>query len=181
MSELAALLQRYSIKRGDFVLASGAKSTYYLDVRRTALTGSGAKAIGEELYTLARRVAPDAAGCGGMTLGADPLITAMSVAAAARSAEFDGVIVRKEAKGHGTQSWLECAGSLAGDEELVAVDDVVTTAGSTIKAIEKLRAHGFVIRHALCVVDREAGGAEALQEIGVELHALFAVSELVES
>lgn len=180
MTELVDLLRRYSVKRGDFVLASGAKSTYYLDVRRTALTGRGAQLIGQMLFARARSVCADAVGCGGMTLGADPLITAMSIAAADKGVPWGGVIVRKEAKGHGTESWLECAGSLNGDEQIVAVDDVVTTAGSTIRAIERLRDHGFVVRDALCVVDREAGGAAALDAIGVQLHPLFRVSELLQ-
>src|SRR5690606_38399547 len=91
---------------------------------------------------------------------------------------FGGVIVRKEPKGHGTESWIESAGNLAGDEEIVAVDDVVTTAGSTIQAIEKLRDFGFIVNHAICVVDREAGGQQALADIGVELHSLMRISEL---
>ncbi len=180
MKDLVALLRLHSLQKGDFLLASGARSPYYLDVRRTALTGAGARAIGRAAIAVARRVAPDAVGCAGMTLGADPIITALCVAAEDLGVEWGGVIVRKEPKGHGTQNWLEIAGTLRGDEEIVAVDDVVTTAGSTLQAIARLRDHGFTVRHAICVVDREAGGAQALADAGVTLHPLLVMSELLE-
>lgn len=179
MSDLIAQLQRYSLQRGDFILASGAHSSYYLDVRRTALTAAGAQEIGREAMKLAAIVAPDAVGCGGLTLGADPIITAMCVAAAQSNMEWGGVIVRKQAKSHGTQKSVEVAGNLVGNEEIIAVDDVVTSAGSTIEAIERLREYGFVVRHAICVVDREAGGAAALAQHGVTLHSLVSVSQLL--
>lgn len=179
MSELADLLREYSVQRGEFVLASGAKSPYYLDVRRTALTGVGARAIGRAAFERLQREVPGASGCGGLTFGADPIITAICCAAADAGCPWGGVVVRKEPKSHGTQNWLEIAGNLRGDEELVAVDDVVTSAGSTLRAIERLREHGFRVDHALCVVDREAGGREALAEHGVALHALFSMSELL--
>ena len=180
MSELITLLRRYSLQRGDFLLASGERSSHYLDVRRTALTGAGARMIGASMFSLAHRVAPQAEGCGGMTLGADPILTAMCVAAATEGMEWGGVIVRKDAKSHGTQNWREIAGNLRGDEELIAVDDVVTTAGSTLQAIARLRDHGFSVRCAICVVDREAGGADALAAQGVVLHSLATMTQILE-
>lgn len=176
---LRELLLRHSIKVGDFVLASGARSKHYVDVRKTALTGSGASLIGALLLQIARQEAPHATGVGGLTLGADPIITALTIAADRAGLDWGGVIVRKESKGHGTGNWLESAGNLAPDAELVVVDDVVTTAGSTVLAIERLRESGFVIQHALAVVDRQAGARERLAEVGVTLHALFELPELV--
>ena len=88
--------------------------------------------------------------------------------------------MRKEGKQHGTGQSLEIAGGLEPGDSIIAVDDVVTTAGSTIHAIEKLRDAGFVVKHAVCVVDRESGGGQALAEIGVTLHPIFQISELVD-
>ena len=177
---LRELLLRHSIRFGDFVLASGAHSAHYVDVRKTALTGAGAQLIGEQLLQIATAAAPLATGVGGLTLGADPIITAITIAAHDAGLDWGGVIVRKESKGHGTQNWLEAAGNLAGGAELVVVDDVVTTAGSTVLAIERLRDEGFRVGHALAVVDREAGARERLAAAGIELHALFELSELVD-
>lgn len=177
-TRLAQTLLTYSVKTGDFTLASGAKSKHYVDVRRTALTGVGARLIGELLFESIHETAPDVVGCGGLTLGADPIVTAITVAAERHEQPFGGVLVRKHAKGHGTENWLEIAGNLHVPGPIVAVDDVITTAGSTIQAIERMRNHGFTINHAFCVVDREAGGAEALAGVNVQLHALFSLSEL---
>lgn len=175
---LAALLLEHSVKTGEFVLASGERSDVYVDVRKTSLIGRGALLIGQRLHQLGRKFAPDATGVGGLTLGADPVVTAICCAAAQAGDDWGGVLVRKKAKSHGTQGWLEFAGNLSETDELLVVDDVITTAGSTIKAIERLRDFGFVIRHALCVVDRLAGGREALSGVNVELHSLFTIEEL---
>lgn len=177
---LRALLLQFSVRTGEFTLASGQRSSYYVDVRKTALSAEGAAYIGELLFEAARRHAPGARGVGGMTLGADPLISAMLVAAHRQGVEWGGVIVRKEAKGHGVTDRLVTAGNLAGSEQLVVVDDVVTTAGSTVEAIEALRERGFRVDHALAVVDREQGGGSRLAQVGVQLHPLFRISELVE-
>ena len=178
---LAALLRELSVRRGEFVLASGETSTYYLDVRKTALTASGARLIGVLVWESVQNLSRDIAGCGGLTLGADPILTATCCAADdAGSPQFGAVIVRKQGKEHGTRQRLEIAGTLGGTEELVVVDDVITTAGSTIEAVTALREHGFTINHAVCVVDRQAGGADALAAIGIELHPLFTASELLD-
>lgn len=179
LQKLEHLLLEHSVLVGDFILASGEKSDIYVDVRRTALRGDGALEIGREFLDRIDRFAPGAIGTGGLTLGADPLVTATSIAAAlAGRPEFGAVIVRKEAKGHGTGKRVEQPFDSQG-RELVVVDDVVTTAGSTLEAIDALRQAGYAIEHALCVVDREAGGRQALAENGVELHALFTLDELV--
>lgn len=179
MNTLVALLLERSVQFGDFTLASGVKSNIYIDVRKTALTGDGALAIGEHFVDMATRIAPAAAAFGGLTLGADPLVTACAIASSLRGGNAAAVIVRKDVKQHGTQSRLE-APPLAAGAEIVAVDDVVTTAGSTMVAIEALRDAGFRVDHAFCVVDREAGGREALEAIGVSLHAVVTLSELLE-
>ncbi len=177
--KLEKLLLEHSVLTGSFVLASGETSDIYVDVRRTALRGDGALAIGEAFASLLTNHAPAAIAVGGLTLGADPLVTATSIAAHLVGREIGAVIVRKEAKDHGTGRQIEQSQAPSEGDQLVAVDDVVTSAGSTIRAIHALRDGGWEVRHAFCVVDRQAGGREALAEIGVELHALFTLEELV--
>ena len=153
---LRAILLEHSIKTGVFTLASGQTSNLYVDVRKTALRADGARCIGRLLTDLVSTL-PDVHGVGGMTLGADPILGAITL-----TSSFDGgellhsVIVRKETKTHGTEQFLESAGGLDAPKNLVAVDDVITTAGSTITAIERLRNGGYEVRDAVCVVDRDS-------------------------
>jgi orotate phosphoribosyltransferase len=177
-ARLAALLRAHSVRTGTFTLASGATTNVYCDVKKTSLTGEGAALIGRGLLALARAASPEAAAVGGLTLGADPLVTATSIAAFQAGDDLGAVIVRKAAKDHGTSQALEVPAGVPDRAHVVAVDDVVTTAGSTLQAIEALRAHGFTVEHAVCVVDRGAGGAARLAEHGVTLHALFELDAL---
>lgn len=178
--ELAQLLVERSLTFGDFELSSGKEASVYVDVKKTVLSGRGATLAGAALWNLARRTAPQASGIGGLTLGADPLVTAVSMAAWRHEVDFAAVIVRKEAKGHGTDQFLEHPDAIAPGDEVIAVDDVITTGGSTLEAIEQMRRAGLKVDHALCVVDREDTGAERLAAADVELHRLFSLSELTE-
>lgn len=176
---LAQLLKTHSVKTGNFLLASGQTSPVYIDVKKTSLTGHGAHLIGRALWQLARKIAPDTTAAGGLTLGADPLLTAMSIAAYQNQSDFAAILVRKRPKKHGTMQFLEMPDQLQPGQSVLAVDDVVTTAGSTLEAIGRLRDAGFVIHHALCVVDRQAGATEALQAASVQLHSLFLLEDLL--
>jgi|AP45_3_1055517.scaffolds.fasta_scaffold36006_1 orotate phosphoribosyltransferase len=176
---LAALLTEHSVKTGTFTLASGQTSDIYCDVKKTALLAEGAYLCGLGLYSLARQVSEDATGCGGLTLGADPLVTAMAIAShLEEQREYGAIIVRKETKDHGTQRAMEVPNTLSPGDRIVAVDDTVTTGGSTMKAIEALREAGYTVEHAVCVVDRGQGGQEKLAAAGVTLHALYSLDEL---
>ena len=177
---LLTLLLERSVQFGEFTLASGATSNIYIDVRQTALTGDGALAIGHAILGIMRDCAPHATACGGLTLGADPIVTAVSIAASLTGSKVDAIIVRKDAKGHGMQRGIESPSSVGPGSEVVVVDDVITSAGSTLQAVQALREAGFVVSHAVCVVDREAGGAEALAAQGIQLHALHTLSELLD-
>jgi len=176
---LLQLLLERSVKFGEFTLASGATSNIYVDVRQTALTGDGALAIGQAFLDQMATHAPEASACGGLTLGADPLVTATSVAAYLQGSVIDAIIVRKDAKEHGTARAIEVPLRVRQGAEVVVVDDVITTAGSTMKAVQALRDAGFVVKTALCVVDREAGGTQALLKEGVSLFPLFTLSQLL--
>lgn len=177
---LARLLVERSLQAGEFELASGKEASVYVDVKKTSLSGRGAAAIGDALWELADSVAPEADAVGGLTLGADPLVTAMSISAWRGGRDLAAVIVRKEAKGHGTRQYLERPDSVTDGAEVVAVDDVITTGGSTLEAISRMREAGLNVRHAVCVVDREDVGTERLAAEGVEMHSLFTLSELLE-
>jgi orotate phosphoribosyltransferase len=177
---LAALLREHSLEEGSFTLSSGKSASVYIDSKRTVLSGEGAFLAGRLLWELITPL-DDIAGVGGLTLGADPLVTSIAIAAHADSRDIGAIIVRKESKGHGTDNYLEMPTTLDADDRIVAVDDVITTGGSTIDAIEKMRDQGFVIEHAVCLVDREDIGAQALSDVGVELHPLFTLSQLLES
>jgi orotate phosphoribosyltransferase len=178
LPRLRTLLRQYSYREGDFVLASGKRSRYYVDVRRTSLTAEGAALIGEALWTLIEEAGwqPDAVG--GMSLGADPLTTATALAARADGTTVSCFLVRKEPKGHGAGKQVEPGGDLADGASVVVLEDTVTTGGSTLRAIEAVRSAGYHVLGAAAVVDRCEGGAERLAEAGVTLHSLFAVGAL---
>ena len=177
-SRLLELLRTYSYREGDFVLASGRRSSFYIDVRRTALHAEGATLIGELLVDLIRERGWEPVGVGGMTLGADPLTTATGIAAYRAGIPWTGFIVRKEAKDHGTGKQVELAGDLDEGAAVVILDDTVTTGGSTLKAVRAMEKAGFKVLGAACVIDRNEGGREALAAEGVELIRIFTREEL---
>ena len=134
-----------------FTLVSGAKSPFYFDCKAVTLRGRGLELLGPVLLEELAHF-PEVRAVGGLTLGADPLAVALARHATASGRELDAVVIRKEPKGHGTGQWVEGAGA---GVPIVILDDVVTTGGSTIKAIERAAANGLVILGALVLVDRE--------------------------
>ncbi len=177
-TRLLELLRTHSYAEGDFLLASGKRSAFYIDIRRTALTAEGATLIGELLLDLITEQGWDCEGAGGMTLGADPLTTAVGIASWKRGAPLSSFIVRKEPKDHGAGKQVETAGTLPQGAKVVVLDDTVTTGGSTVRAIEALRAAGYDVIGATCVVDRGEGGAAALTAAGVPFVPLFSLEAL---
>lgn len=175
--ELARLLWQKSYMEGDFTLSSGLKSDYYFDGRQSSLHPQGAWLIGN-LFTEMLAGLP-IAGVAGMTLGADPLITATSLAARERGLSWPGIIVRKEAKKHGTGRQLEGLANFTPGVAVALLEDVVSTAASVIKAGESIREAGFTVTDVCTVLDREMGGKEALEAKGFKLHAIFTRQELV--
>ena len=177
-ARLRALLRERSVRQGDFVLASGARSTYYIDARVTTMSGLGQLLIG--------RVGLDALdaagwepGCvGGLTLGADPVSYAIAHAAARAGREMDAFTVRKEAKGHGTGRRIE--GGFRAEAPTVIVEDVVTTGDSAMRATQVVEEAGGRVIGVIAVVDREEAGRERLERGGYPLIALFTASALLE-
>lgn len=174
---LLALLSELSFERRPVTLASGAASDFYIDCKQTALHPEGAALLGEALWAAVQRVeaatGQRAAGVGGMTLGADPLATAVSLTARAAGRAIPAFIVRKEPKGHGTQDYLEGRRNLPDGAPVVLLEDVVTSGGSTLKAAARVRAAGLEPIGVAVIVDREVGGVPALEADGLNVQTLY--------
>jgi orotate phosphoribosyltransferase len=200
---LLDLIATHSFKLGDFVLASGARSDYYIDCRITTLHAEGGRLAGMVLYDLIRESIPDAEAVGGLTMGADPLVSNVASASAWAKADYNeileiagslemepeedpgpeptlihGFLVRKAEKTHGTGRRIE--GFLKQGAKVVIVDDVCTTGGSTITAIEAAREAGMQVAGVLCLVDREQGGAANIEAAaaGAPFISVFTASDV---
>ena len=173
-TELARLIREHAYLEGDFLLRSGKRSRYYLDKYRFETRPDVLAPIGERLGARAREAAPGAARIAGPELGAIAL-----AAAASLSSGLPFLIVRKEAKAYGTERRLE--GVFEPGEEVCLVEDVVTSGGAAAEAIDVLREAGLQCRVAICVVDREEGGVDALARKAVRLHALFRASDVLQA
>ncbi len=166
---LVALLAERSAKRGDFVLASGRRSSLYVDCRLTAMHPEGQLLIGRVGLATLRHSGWPVDSVGGLTLGADPIAYAIAHASALAAEEGDGEMVRaftvrKEAKQHGTGKLIE--GPFQSGDHVVVVEDVITTGGSALKAVEAVRAAGGAVVGVLALVDRQEGGREAIEATG---------------
>lgn len=180
---LIALLATQSAKRGDFTLASGRRSSLYVDCRLTTMSPEGQLLIGRQALAMLRATGWKIDAVGGLTLGADPVSYAIAHASAL-AAEADvsqslvrAFTVRKEAKQHGTGRLIE--GPFASGDSVVVVEDVITTGGSALKATESVRAAGGNVLGVLALVDREEGGREALEAAGLTVLSLVRASELM--
>ena len=174
---LARLLVEKSYREGDFVLASGRRSDYYFDCRVTALHAEGSWLIGTLFNHMLGEM--DIKGVGGMTMGADPLVAATTVISHEQGRPLHGLLVRKEAKGHGTGQFVEGLGNFTTGDRVAMLEDVVTTGGSLLKACDRIRDAGLSIVAVCAILDREEGGREKLREAGYDLLALFTRAELV--
>jgi orotate phosphoribosyltransferase len=180
-TRLIALLAERSAKRGDFVLASGRRSTLYVDCRLTTMHPEGQLLIGRAGLAALRATGWPVDAVGGLTLGADPIAYAIAHASAlAREAGTGEIVraftVRKEAKQHGTGKLIE--GPFLPGDQVVIVEDVITTGGSALKAVDAVRAAGGEILGVLALVDREEGGRQALEAAGLEVLALVTATDL---
>jgi orotate phosphoribosyltransferase len=174
------LLQQLSFKRGEFTLASGAKSSWYMDCRITALSAEGSLCIGELLGQAILNHATPIHGVGGMVLGAAPLVTSVTHYTASIGRPINGFLVRKEAKQHGGGKQVE--GHLEPWHHVVLVEDVVTTGGSTLRAIEAIKKASphTVVEGVIALIDRNAGGKEAFAQVGVTLQSLFSIDAFLQ-
>jgi orotate phosphoribosyltransferase len=171
-ARLLELLRTLAFQEREVTLSSGLVSNFYIDCKQVSLDAEGACLIGELFHATIDRVAPAAEGVGGLTLGADPLATATSIASFRAGRPRAAFIVRKEPKGHGTGQWIEASKRLRPGAPVVILEDVCTTGASTIRAIERARLAGFEVVHALTLVDRLEGGREAVTALA-PMTALF--------
>ncbi|WP_242344674.1 orotate phosphoribosyltransferase [Anaeromyxobacter terrae] len=172
-ARLLELLRELSFERRKVILASGKESDFYVDCKRTTLTAEGHVLVGRLLFDRVRRIQPLVRGVGGLTLGADPIASAIALTSFLEGAPVDSFIVRKEPKGHGTGQWIEGRKTIPDGSRVVVIEDVVTTGGSALKAIERCRAEKLEPVACLALVDRMEGGREAIEAQGVPLQALF--------
>jgi orotate phosphoribosyltransferase len=161
-------------REGDFLLSSGQRSSYYINGKQVTLHPQGALAVGRVLLAL---LEPDTVAVAGLTLGADPIVTATSVVGAYEGKSIAALIVRKEAKGHGTQAYIEGL-TLPEGSRVVVLEDVVTTGQSAMKAVERLRDAGYQVDEVISLVDRQQGGAEFYQQQGLKFRAVYTIEDL---
>jgi orotate phosphoribosyltransferase len=158
-----------------FTLASGRTSPYYFNCKPVTLDPEGMNLIGQILFNMLAGSGVTAAG--GLTLGADPLANALAVISFQRGKPIKSFTVRKETKGHGTKSRIE--GAVEPEENVVILDDVITTGGSTIAAIESARAEGLIVDRVIALIDREEGGRENIQKLVGRVDAVFKRTEIM--
>jgi orotate phosphoribosyltransferase len=173
---LRRLLLERSVRRGEFVLASGQRSSYYIDCRLTTMSAEGQRLIGRLGWQALREAGWRPRGVGGLTMGADPVAYAIAAASFGTELVLDAFSVRKEAKGHGTGRVIE--GCFAEGDQVVIVEDVITTGGSARRAIAAVESAGGRVLGVLAAVDREEGGRAALEREGVAVVALIGAGEL---
>ena len=171
--ELLELLKKHAYKKGEFKLSSGKTSEHYVNCKQVTLTGRGLT-----LTSLMMLKEVKTKVVGGLTLGADPLVSGVSLVSALDGRMVNALIIRKEPKGHGTEAWIEGLLPLKGTQVTV-LEDVVTTGGSAIKAAEKLRDAGYVVDRVVSIVDRQEGGKDAMMKAKLELCSLFSLDDLL--
>ncbi|MHB1412771.1 MAG: orotate phosphoribosyltransferase [Thermoleophilia bacterium] len=171
---LSFLLKEKAYLTGDFILTSGRHSDHYFDCKRVTLDPEGLATASELLVDRMKQAG--IAAVGGLAIGADPIVAGVAAISWQLGAPVQGFIVRKEPKAHGTSKWIE--GCVAAGVRVAVVDDVVTSGGSIIKAIDRCRQEGLEPAIAYTLVDREEGGAEAIENEGVPFEPLFRYSEL---
>ena len=170
---LKQLVRERALRFGDFTLASGKKAKYYLDGKQITLDATGARLVGEGILDLLAADLPRAVG--GMSIGADPITAAVVTMAGVRGLPLAGFMVRKEAKGHGTERYVE--GPVQSGDRVAIVEDVVTTGGSSLLAIERAEAFGLVVTRVIAIIDRLEGGAAAFADRGFAFSSLFTIAD----
>ncbi|MEM8612261.1 MAG: orotate phosphoribosyltransferase [Cyanobacteria bacterium P01_H01_bin.105] len=172
--QLLDLICTDAYKEGNFTLSSGQPSTYYINGKLVTLHPQGGQMVGRVMLDYLNE---GVVGVGGLTLGADPIVTAVSVVAAYEGRSITPLIVRKEAKGHGTQAYIE-GPVLPKNSNVVILEDVVTTGQSAMKAIVRLREAGYMVNQVISLVDRQQGGAEYYKKESIAFKAVYTIGEI---
>jgi orotate phosphoribosyltransferase len=175
---LKQIIIELSYEKRNVVLASGRASDFYFDGKQTTLHPEGGYLTGKLFFEAIRDV-EGVEGVGGLTLGADPIATATSVVSFLEGKPIPGFIIRKEPKGHGTGAWLEGRKNLKVGARVVIVEDVVTSGGSSIKAIKRAEEEGLVVLGVVTLVDREEGGRENIEKEGYWMKSIFTKAQIL--
>ncbi len=176
-SALITLLAERSAKRGQFTLASGKQSNFYIDARLTTMSPDGLAIIGRLALSALRETGWNVDAVGGLTLGADPISYAISYASAASDHPLRAFTVRKESKAHGTGKLLE--GPFREGDRVAVIEDVITTGGSALRAIEAVRSANGSVAGVLALVDRGEGGRQAIEQAGVAIISLVTADQII--
>jgi len=176
--ELLKLLKENAYRKGEFKLSSGKTSEHYVNCKPVTLNGRGLTLAS---IMLLEHVENDSVAVGGLTLGADPIVSGVAVVAGLDKRLLDGLIVRKEAKGHGTGAWIE-GPELPEGSKITVLEDVITTGGSAIKAVKRLRDAGYKVERVVSIVDRQENdeATTAMKLAGLELYSIFTIGDLSE-
>ena len=172
--QLLDLFCQVAYREGDFLLSSGQQSSYYINGKQVTLHPQGGLAVGRILLSL---LPSGTEAVAGLTLGADPIVTAVSVVAAYEGQSLPALIIRKEAKGHGTRAYIE-GPELPEGSTIAVLEDVVTTGQSALKAVERLQQAGYQVNGVIALVDRNQGGAELYQQAGLPFQSVFQIQDI---
>ncbi len=172
--KLLDLFCQLAYQEGDFVLSSGQRSSYYINGKQVTLHPQGSLAIARLILNI---LPVDTQAIAGLTLGADPIVSSVSVISVYENRPIPALIIRKEAQGHGTMAYIE-GPTLPAGAKVVVLEDVVTTGQSALKAVERLQAAGYTVDRVISLIDREQGGAELYKSAGLEFEALFSIQDL---
>ena len=176
---LKEILLEKSYRKGEFTLTSGKTSDFYIDVKQTSLSAEGSYLCGKLILELILKADKPIQAVGGMTLGADPLVSAVSVVSHLEGHPVPAFIVRKEAKGHGTGNYIEGLSNMPAGCTVTLLEDVVTTGGTLVQVIKRVEDSGFVVGQVITVVERQEGGVEVLAKAGYKLESLFTREQLL--
>ena len=176
--ELLKLLRENAYKKGEFKLSSGKTSEHYVNCKPVTLSGRGLTLAS---VMLLEHVEKDSLAVGGLTLGADPIVSGVAVVAGLDKRLLNGLIVRKEPKGHGTEAWIE-GPILPEGSKVTVLEDVITTGGSAIKAVKRIRDAGYKVERVVSIVDRQENdeATTAMKLAGLELYSIFTLKDLSE-
>lgn len=174
---LLKIIKEISVERGEFVLASGKTSNYYIDCRQTTLNPEGAFLVGRLFLKMIMDSNKEIEAVGGPTMGADPIVTAVSIESYRCGRPMPAFIVRKSSKGHGLNQWIEGRKNIRDGARVAILEDVVTTGGSVLNAIKKAEDGLLRVELVLAMIDR--GGGEKIREAGYEFHSIFTSNDIL--
>ncbi len=176
-ARLLDIMKKLSYEEGEFILKSGKKSSFYIDARETTLNPEGMYLAGSIMYKMVKDMT-DIEAVGGVSVGADPLVCSVVLYAYHQKDSLSGFFIRKEPKGHGRSLWIEGAKNLKPGMNVVILEDVITTGGSSLRAIEIAEQAGYHVKGLIAILDRLEGGKEAIESNGYTFRPIFNINDL---